>query len=218
MRAMVTAWWVMIRKRVSVRPTISSRRSQKRVTLASSSGASTSSRTQIGEGLARKTAKMRLRRGQGLLAAGEEREGRELLAGRLAHDLEAGFQRVVALDQHEAGLAAAEEVAEEGGEVAVDLVEGGEQAAAALAVQVGDALAELADRLLEVVALAGQGFGFLADLAGVLLGAEVDGAEAVAGAAEAVDLGFQRRRPRARRRRPVAWAARRSAGVASVSA
>ena len=55
---MVTAWCVMIRNRVLVRRVISSNRSQKRVTLASSSGASTSSSTQIGAGFARNTAKI----------------------------------------------------------------------------------------------------------------------------------------------------------------
>jgi MFS family permease len=57
-RAMVMALWVMIRNRVSVRRVISSSRSQNRTTLASSSGASTSSSTQIGAGLARNTAKI----------------------------------------------------------------------------------------------------------------------------------------------------------------
>ena len=47
-----------MRKRVSVRRVISSSRSQKRPTLASSSGASTSSSTQIGAGFARNTAKI----------------------------------------------------------------------------------------------------------------------------------------------------------------
>ena len=58
MRAMVSAWWVMIRKRVSVRSSIASSRLQKRSTLWSSSGASTSSSTQMGEGLVRNTAKI----------------------------------------------------------------------------------------------------------------------------------------------------------------
>jgi hypothetical protein len=44
---------------VSVFLLISSRRSQKRSTLASSRGASTSSSTQIGEGFVRKAAKIR---------------------------------------------------------------------------------------------------------------------------------------------------------------
>ena len=57
-RAIVTAWWVMIKNRVSVRRVISSSRSQNRVTLASSKGASTSSSTQIGAGLAKNTPKI----------------------------------------------------------------------------------------------------------------------------------------------------------------
>src|SRR6202041_1198314 len=58
-RLMVRAWWVMTRKRV---PDISAIRFsilQKRSTLASSSGASTSSSTQTGAGLTRNTAKIR---------------------------------------------------------------------------------------------------------------------------------------------------------------
>ena len=48
----------MIKNLVFVRRHISSNRSQKRVTLASSSGASTSSNTQIGAGFAKNTAKI----------------------------------------------------------------------------------------------------------------------------------------------------------------
>ena len=55
---MVTGLWVMTMKRVSVRLRISSSMRQKRSTLASSSGASTSSSTQTGAGLARKTPKI----------------------------------------------------------------------------------------------------------------------------------------------------------------
>ncbi len=58
MRAMVIGLWVMMTKRVSVERVISSSRSQKRSTLWSSSGASTSSSTQIGAGLVRNTAKI----------------------------------------------------------------------------------------------------------------------------------------------------------------
>src|SRR3569832_568308 len=59
MRAMVIGLCVMITKRVSVDLIISSSRSQKRSTLWSSSGASTSSSTQIGAGLVRNTAKIK---------------------------------------------------------------------------------------------------------------------------------------------------------------
>ena len=55
---MVTAWCVIIKNRVSVRRHISSSKSQNRVTLASSSGASTSSSTQIGAGLTKNTPKI----------------------------------------------------------------------------------------------------------------------------------------------------------------
>ena len=55
---MVTGLWVMAMKRVWVRVRISFSILQKRSTLASSSGASTSSSTQIGAGLARNTPKI----------------------------------------------------------------------------------------------------------------------------------------------------------------
>ena len=55
----VKAWWVTITKRVLVIFVNSSNKLQNLVTLASSKGASTSSSTQIGEGLVRKTAKIK---------------------------------------------------------------------------------------------------------------------------------------------------------------
>ena len=55
---MVTGLWVMAMKRVPVRVRISLSMLQNRSTLASSRGASTSSSTQIGAGLARKTPKI----------------------------------------------------------------------------------------------------------------------------------------------------------------
>ena len=48
-------------------------------------------------------------RGQRLLAAGEQRQRRRLLAGRLGDDFEAGFERIVAFDQLQLGGAAAEQ-------------------------------------------------------------------------------------------------------------
>ena len=50
-------------------------------------------------------------RGQRLLAARQQRQRRGLLARRLGQDLEAGFQRIVALDQLQFGGAAAEQFA-----------------------------------------------------------------------------------------------------------
>ena len=56
-RAMVILWWVMIRKRVFSSRVISSSRVQKRSTLASSRGASTSSKTHMGAGFVKNTPK-----------------------------------------------------------------------------------------------------------------------------------------------------------------
>jgi hypothetical protein len=80
---------------------------------------STSSSTQIGAGLVRNTAKISASAGQRLLAAGEQRQRRRLLAGRLGEDLEAGFQRIVVLDQLQLGGAAAEQLGEQPLEVAL---------------------------------------------------------------------------------------------------
>ena len=44
-----------------------------------------------------------------LLAAGEKRQRHRFLARRLRHDLEAGFERIFALDQLQLGIAAAEQ-------------------------------------------------------------------------------------------------------------
>ena len=52
-------------------------------------------------------------RGQRLLAAGQQRQRLRLLAGRLGDDFEAGFERIVALDQMQRGLAAAEQFDEQ---------------------------------------------------------------------------------------------------------
>ena len=112
--------------------------------MASSSGASTSSSTQIGAGLVRNTAKISASRGQRLLAAGEQRHGLRLLARRAGEDLEAGLERIVGFDQLQLGRAAAEQVREQPLEMAVDDVEGGEQPLAALAVEAVDRLAQRA--------------------------------------------------------------------------
>jgi hypothetical protein len=104
--AMVTAWWVMIRNRVSVRRVISSSRSQNRVTLASSSGASTSSSTQIGRGVGQEHRKDQRQRRQRLFAPRQQRQRGQLLARRLAHDFQPRLQRIVGFHQHQPRLAA----------------------------------------------------------------------------------------------------------------
>src|ERR1043166_3876020 len=137
MRAMVSGWWVMMRKRVSVSLAISSISRQKRSTLASSSGASTSSSTQIGEGLVRNTAKM----SASAVNAFSPPDSSVSASSRLPGGPELGG-------------AAAEQRLEQAAEMAVDRIEGFEQPLAALAVQIGDALAEPRNSLLNVGLLA----------------------------------------------------------------
>ena len=95
-------------------------------------------------------------RGQRLLAAGQQRQRRRLLPGRLGQNFEPGFERVVAFDQLQFGGAAAEQLGEQVLEVLVDLFERGQQPLARLAVEALDALAQVLDRLDQVVALGGQ--------------------------------------------------------------
>src|SRR5207244_288645 len=85
-------------------------------------------------------------RGQRLLAAGEQRQALQLLARRARHDLEPRGQRVLALVERKMGAAAAEQRDEELAEMLVDLGEGGEQALAALMVELRDALAQAGAR------------------------------------------------------------------------
>ena len=77
----------------------------------------------------------------------------EALARRLRHDLEPGLERIVGFDQLEMRLAALEQGGEQAAEMAVDVLEGGEQAGAALAVQAADRAAQAVDRLAQFLAL-----------------------------------------------------------------
>ena len=116
-----------------------------------------------------------------------------LLAGRLGDDLEARFQRVVALDQLQLGLAAAEQFGEQPLEVIVHGLERGQQALAGFLVEALDACAQLLDRFDEVVAFGGEAGVLGLDLAQFFLGAQVDGTEPVAVAAELFEIGFDGR-------------------------
>ena len=102
----------------------------------------------------RNTAKIKRQRGERLLAAGEQRQRRRLLARRLRHDFEAGFERVFALDQLQFGGAAAEQFAEQLLEVLVDDLERRQQPLARFVIEAVDALPQPADRFDEIVALA----------------------------------------------------------------
>ena len=78
-------------------------------------------------------------RRQRLLTPGQQRQGRKLFARRLTHDFQPGFQRIVAFDHDQIGLATAEQVLEEHREIAVHLLERRQQPFAALAVKAGNA-------------------------------------------------------------------------------
>ena len=73
-------------------------------------------------------------------------------------------------------------------EVGVDLLERGQQALAALAVELGDALAQPADRLGQVGALGLERGDLLVQLLGLVLGAQIDRAHVVALADQALEL------------------------------
>src|SRR5918911_1607233 len=120
---MVIGLWVMMTKRVSVLRVISSSRSQKRSTLWSSSGASTSSSTQIGAGLVRNTAKMR-----------------------------ASAVSACSPPDKSDSVAATEQFGEQPLEMRADHLERREQALARFLVQALDALAQPLDRLDQIVA------------------------------------------------------------------
>ena len=151
---MVIGLWVTTTKRVSVRRRMSSRSAQKRSTLASSSGASTSSSTQIGDGLVRNTAKISASAVSACSPPESSVIDLRALARRPRDDLEPRLQRIVGAGQRKLGRAAAEEMLEEAGEMAVHRLEGREQPLAALAVQVLDALPQALDRLFEILVLA----------------------------------------------------------------
>ena len=69
----------------------------------------------------------------------------------------------------------------------VDHLEGGQQPLARLAIEALDALAQPLDRLDQIVALGDQAVVLGLDLAQLFLGAQIDGAEPLALAADAVE-------------------------------
>ena len=77
----------------------------------------------------------------------------EALARRLGHDLEPGLERIVGFDQLEMRLAAFEQGGEQAAEMAVDVLEGGEQPGAALAVEAADRAAQAVDGDAQLLAL-----------------------------------------------------------------
>ena len=113
MRAMVIGLWVMMTKRVSVErghlveqvaEALDVVVVERRVDLVEHAD-----RRRVGE----EHGEDQRQRGERLLAAGEQRQRRRLLARRLRQDFEAGFERIVALDQLQFGGAAAEQLGEQ---------------------------------------------------------------------------------------------------------
>ena len=140
MRAMVIGLWVMMTKRVSVdarhlvhqvAEALDIVVVERRVDLVEHAD-----RRRVGQ----EHGEDQRHRRQRLLAAGQQRHGLRLLAGRAGEDFEAGFERIVGFDQLQLGRAAAEQMGEQPLELAVDDVEGGEQPLAALAVEALDRL------------------------------------------------------------------------------
>src|SRR5690606_4263549 len=95
-------------------------------------------------------------RGERLLAAGKQVDALQLLARRLGHDLDARLVLVVALDQHQPRAAAVEEPREDLLELLVDDRERLPEALLRGPVDLGDRLAELRQRVLEVLLLLRQ--------------------------------------------------------------
>ena len=127
------------------------------------------------------------------LAAGEQAEGAEALAGWLGLDLDAGVDDVVGVEQLEPRGATTEEGGEVVAESGIDLGEGGAEAGAYLAVELGDGGLELSFRVGQVLDLLGEEGVALLALAEVLGGFLVDGAELADGDPHLFDLALDGR-------------------------
>ena len=99
-----------------------------------------------------------------------------------------GLERIVALDQMQRGLAAAEQFDEQPLEMAVDDLERGQQPLARLAVEALDALAQPLDGFHQIVAFGGERGVLGFDLAQFFLGAQIDRAEPLAVAAQLFEI------------------------------
>ena len=91
--------------------------------------------------------------GHGLLAAGQQRDGLQLFARRAGDDVNAAFEQVVLVHQHQVGFAAAEDLGEHGPEVVPDFLEGLPEHLAGLDVDAVDDFEQLRLGLDQVVVL-----------------------------------------------------------------
>ncbi len=170
---------------------MASTRSAKRSTLASSSGASTSSRMQNGEGLMRKRASSSDSAVRAFFAAREKLHRLGLLTRGLGRDVDARLERVVLVNQIEAGGPTPEEGAEGLGKDLVDLLEGGHEPLDAGGVDLANRLVEGAQGLHQVVALSREETRALLELVQLLECEEVDRPEALERGAQRGDVGAE---------------------------
>ena len=158
--------------------------------LASSSGASTSSRRQKGGRVEAEQGEHEAHGGEGFFAAGEQVDGAVFLAGRTRHDGHTGSQEVVAY-HFEGGFAAAKQGREEGLDFAVDSVEGFFETLFGFVVDLGDGFFQKRDSGLHVFALAAVVAIAFARFFEFLQGGKVDGAEGFDLLRKAADAGVQ---------------------------
>ena len=178
----------MTRKRVAVSAAIFSISVQKRSTLASSSGASTSSSTQIGDGLVRNTAKISARAVSDCSPPDSSDSVAGFLPGGLATISRPPSSGSSASTISSRASPPPNSVVNRALEVAVDRVEGGLQAAAALVVDLGDAGAQLGDGRLDVALLLVHALELLGEAGQVLVRLQVDAAQPLAVGLEAGEL------------------------------
>ena len=135
MRAMVIGLWVITRKRVpgllgdvanEIAEALDIGIVERRVDLVEHAD---------GRGVGQEHREDQRGRGQGLLAAGEQRQCLRPLARRIGDDLEPGLERILGFDELQLGRAAAEQGLEKALEMRVHRGEGGRQPLGAFAVQ-----------------------------------------------------------------------------------
>ena len=132
--------------------------------------------------------------GQRLLAPGQQRQGAEFLARRLAHDFKPGLKRIITFHHHQIGLTAAKKVLEQKAKVAVDLFKGGQQPLAAFAVKAGNTVAQGFDRLFQIILFLGQFLMLLLYLFGIFFGPKVHSAQCIALPSQPDHISFYCRR------------------------
>ena len=119
------------------------------------------------------------RRRQRLFAARHQAHHRQPLARRAGENFQPGLQRIIALDQLQFGLSAVEQGLEQGLEIIVDDVEGGDQPFAALGVQLVDTVAQFGDGSSQVGPLHPHAVQPFPVFVGLFLGQQVDGPQGV---------------------------------------